>query len=510
MTTSDRADISPPGGPGPAPVERLRLWHRFHVRLTAAYGVTVLLALSAMAVVFYRRGVELAVHGLKGQLRATAVALSQSIPPELVQRFGQPEDLDDPAYQELVRSFSSTASYQPDVFSIYVLKPTSRDGVLRFAADWAADDDAATPGDLYNAAQAPNMLLGLREPTVEPEPYTDEFGTALSAYAPLAAADGSPLGLVGVDVLLPSVDALRRSMLRLTLGLFGVAAAVLGGVAWLAGRRVHVPLARVIAATTTIQRGDFAVRTGLDREDEFGILARGVDRMAQGLAERERIRATFGRYVGEEVAGRAVATDGGASLGGELRQATVLFCAIRGYGAIAERLAPTQAVALLNSYLEAMAELVDAHGGYVVEFVGDAVMAVFNAPRAVPDHAAQAVRCAVAMRGRMAALLREWQTSGLAAAWAGTGDDLGVKLGVHSGEVVAGNLGSATRVKYAVIGDTVNVAARAQGLSPTLGTDLLFTRATWELLPEDLRSAARDLGAHPVKGRSEPVTVLTI
>ena len=232
--------------------------------------------------------------------------------------------------------------------------------------------------------------------------------------------------------------------------------------------------------------------------------------MAAGLEERDRIRATFGRYVSEDVAKRVLSGTEGARMGGEVREVTVLFSDLSGYSTISESLSPTETVEFLNAYLSVMNAEIDKEGGCIIEFLGDAILAVFGAPSALEGHPERAVRCAMAMRAGLAAFNAQmdaegrapWQKSGMVA--------LGQRIGIHTGAVVAGNLGSTLRVKYAVIGDAVNVASRTEGLNKVLGTEILCTSSTWQFLPDDLRATMTERGAHEVKGRASKVTVYAV
>ena len=233
--------------------------------------------------------------------------------------------------------------------------------------------------------------------------------------------------------------------------------------------------------------------------------------MASGLQERERIRAIFGRYVSEEVARTVLASPEAAGLGGDVREVTVLFADLRGYSTIVEHLAPAGVIAIVNSYLDQMATLIDAHDGCVLELLGDGILAVFGAPVASEDHAAQALACAEAMHRRLAELNAGWDASGAAEAWRAHGlASLGMRIGVHTGRVVAGNIGGATRMKYAVLGDAVNVAARVEALNKELATTLLFTAATRARLPAEVAARAEPRGEHALKGRSQHVVVYTL
>lgn len=275
-------------------------------------------------------------------------------------------------------------------------------------------------------------------------------------------------------------------------------------------------LRRVAQLSSDVARvsesADPAVRVGVRGDDELAGLAVGINGMLAELARaRAMIREAFGRYVSEDVAEVVLSTAEGPVLGGQTREVTILFSDIRGYSTISEHMAPTEVVDLLNEYFGAMSEVIEAEGGCVIEFLGDAILAVFGAPGDLSDHAERATRAALAMRGRGDELNRAWVVSGRARMWRDRGvDSLSSRIGLHTGKVVAGNVGSATRMKYAVIGDSVNTAARVEALNGTLGTDVLVTAEVRERLGPELSARAEDRGAHAVKGRERPVHVFSI
>ena len=507
----------PEGSVGAAPrLLQLKLWNQFHVRLTIIYGSAVLLVLAGMTTSFYLRGVRSAIEGLQARLAATAVALAQGIEVDQLSELRTDKDREGPVYRELVERFSAICESEPDITSIYVLRPTDKPTVLEFVADFVPSQArrTATPaakiGQTYDATKAPRMLDGLKRPTVESQPYADEWGESLSGYAPIPGPGGKVLGLVGLDVSAEGIRVMKRDILGVSAALFGVALLLLGGAAMIVARSVRGPLSRIIEATSAIAAGNLETRAGLHRSDEFGILGRHFDAMAKGLQERELIRSTFGRYVSEDVAKRILSGKEGAGLGGEVREVTVLFSDLRSFSTISESLSPTLVVDFLNGYLAVMNEEIDKQGGCIIEFLGDAILAVFGAPSDLPDHPERAVRCAMAMRTALAGFNRARDESGQAP-WKAKGmEALGQRIGIHTGQVVAGNLGSRTRMKYAVIGDAVNVASRVEGLNKALGTEILLTSATHDRLGEELRAKAQDRGVHAVKGRAQEVPVYSV
>jgi adenylate cyclase len=178
-------------------------------------------------------------------------------------------------------------------------------------------------------------------------------------------------------------------------------------------------------------------------------------------------------------------------------EATILFSDIRGFSALAERLTARQVADLLARHLSAMAEVVLAHGGTIDKFAGDAVMAVFGAPDPVADHAERALRCALDMQARQAALNEEP---------VGGGDEpIHIGIGVNTGTVVAGTVGGGGRLEYTVLGDAVNVAQRIQ--TEAGPGEIMATAATIAAAPD---VPSEPVGLVAVKGRSEPVELCRV
>jgi adenylate cyclase len=211
--------------------------------------------------------------------------------------------------------------------------------------------------------------------------------------------------------------------------------------------------------------------------------------------ERRRFKAAFSRYVSKEVAAQVLADASG--LRGERREVSVLFSDLRGFTTMSETMPPEQVAAILNEYFDAMTAAIFKHRGMINDFVGDAVMAIFGAPLTDREHAWHAVQAALAMSEALEALNVTWKVDGL--------PQLRMGIGIHSGEVFAGNVGGRSRVKYTLIGDAVNVASRVEGLNKELATSMLITEATRRILGD--RVVVRDCGPREVKGRAELVHV---
>jgi adenylate cyclase len=224
--------------------------------------------------------------------------------------------------------------------------------------------------------------------------------------------------------------------------------------------------------------------------------------------QRRRARALkrhFERFVGPRVM-TEILREGYIELQGERREITLLFSDLQGFTTLSERLPPARVVALLNEYLNRMVEVIFAHEGTLDKFMGDGIMAYFGAPQpssgsgACADHAAHAVRCALEMQ-RVLAQWRE-ETAGEG------GPTILMRIGIHTGPAVVGEMGSRLQASYTAIGDTVNVAARLEPLNKQFGTSILISETTLAALNDEFTTEFK--GELQVKGREEPVRVYTV
>ncbi len=220
-----------------------------------------------------------------------------------------------------------------------------------------------------------------------------------------------------------------------------------------------------------------------------------VDQLQEKVNEQERIRRVFQRYVPENVVAEALKADDGSILEGENRIVSVLFCDIRDFTGLTLSLDPRAVVAFLNDYFGAMTACVRKHKGSVNKFIGDGILAVFGAPLSYIENPENAVLCALDMREALAAVNAKYHDA--------IGRDIAIGIGINTGEVVAGTVGSEDRVEYAVIGDTVNVAARIEALTKVHGVGALASEQTRRLAGDGFAWVAAPIV--PIRGKSEPI-----
>jgi adenylate cyclase len=301
------------------------------------------------------------------------------------------------------------------------------------------------------------------------------------------------LALLTVGIVGAARPGVNTSYVAGAVIFLGAIASVVGLITTVfAAKAIAEPVVSVRAGLERVESGDLGARVPVDDGSEVGLLQAGFNRMAEGLAERERLRDLFGRHVGQDVA-RAALRDG-TRLGGEERMIGALFVDLVGSTSMALAMPPTEVVRVLNRFFRVVVEVVEAEGGLVNKFEGDAALCVFGAPVAREDPAGDALRAARELAARLA---RDVPAV-----------DFGI--GISAGEAVAGNVGAEHRLEYTVIGDPVNEAARLAELAKqraerVLASDAALRQATpaeaaaWTgSEPTFLRGRAASTGvAHP-------------
>lgn len=276
--------------------------------------------------------------------------------------------------------------------------------------------------------------------------------------------------------------SMATAIVALVVGSFGT---------WLASRAIGQPLRALTFSLRRIGQGDLSTAVEVEDAGEIGLVQRGVNEMVLGLQERERIADLFGRHVGPAVAAQALTS--GATLSGEARTVVALFVDITGSTAMTHRSDPVEFVGVLNRFFTIVVDAVEAEGGLVNKFEGDGALCIFGAPVTLDDAATAALRAARAIRAGVLA-------SG----------EVSIGIGVAVGRVVAGQVGTPSRLEYTVIGDAVNEASRLTDVAKGTSNGVLATEAVVLAASEPERECWTPDGAVVLRGRDAETRTWTL
>lgn len=264
------------------------------------------------------------------------------------------------------------------------------------------------------------------------------------------------------------------------------------------GTSTQRPIRDLVGATRLIADGEYRLPIRSNGNDEIGFLTDAVVDMARALEEKKQLSETFGRAVDPRVRDHLLA--GNIALGGTRMTAAVMFCDIRGFTAFSEGTSEETVVTALNEHFFAMDRAIRAHDGMINKFLGDGFLAVFGVPLAISDPASAAFRSAIEIVAANRELNRRRVERGE--------HQFRLGIGIHLGTVIAGNVGSADRSEYTVIGDTVNLTSRIEGLTKRFDTEIVLTDTVASSISP--QPPLRDLGEVAVRGRRQPIRVWTV
>lgn len=328
--------------------------------------------------------------------------------------------------------------------------------------------------------------------------FADDMGKKyFGSYTHLNLGDIAVLTTAEAEQVLEPV---RKTTLRnIYLGITVLALSVI--FVWFFSKSISTPVKLLADAAGKIEKGEYEIDLTPKTKDELGFLTMSFVQMGKGLAERERLKDSFGRFINKEIA--ELAMQGKLTLGGETKNATIFFSDIRSFTAMSEKLQPSEVVEFLNEYMTAMVECVNNTHGVVDKFIGDAIMAVWGAPTTAgspKEDALNCIRAALQMRAALIIFNR------------GRGGDkkpiIRIGCGINSGPVVAGQIGSIKRMEYTVIGDAVNLASRTEALNKPMGTDILITEYTYELVKDEV--LVEEMPSVTVKGKEKPLRMFAV
>ncbi|MBI3552480.1 MAG: HAMP domain-containing protein [Elusimicrobia bacterium] len=452
------------------------------------FFLTLLLTLSLAAAIsfaLYDAAAKSLHHALRRGLRHTATTASLLIEGDLVERVRQPADRKGPAWQAVARRLMEVRDANK-LRAVYVMRRSQTPGRAQFVVDPSTQNPTAVGQD-YDLSRAPAMDEGFSRPSADADIVQDEFGAGLSGYAPVFRKDGAPVGLIGVDMDASEVMRLRRRFQRLAGGLCALFVLVSLFASTAFARLLTRPIVEMRDKVKLITSGRLEMRAAVESRDEIGQLAAAINRMID----------TLSHYLPVKLVGQVLGSESDLKLGGSRMPVTAYFSDIAGSTTIAEKLKPEEVVGLLNEYLTAMSDIIEETGGTVDKYEGDAVMAFWGAPVEQADHAKLACEAALKQMKAIEPLRDKWKREGK--------PDVTFRVGLNSGDVIAGNMGSNRRFNYTIMGDVVNLASRLEGANKNYGSRIMLGETTRALAGDAFE--CRKLDRIRVVGKTIPVTV---
>lgn len=442
-------------------------------------------------------------QGYRAKLESISSTAAATLDGDTLRAIQTPADETTPAWSQLHRALRSIrdANRRPDTYMkrvFAVVKSNDDPSLLLIAVDAEDNPDiAGHAGEIYRPGT--HDIADINVPGAGEKFITDEFGTFLRSWAPVRDHAGAVVGAVIVEASMSRVEGKLDPVL--IAGALSLLLAILIAVpaALILSHITSKPLVELYAGVTRIGAGDLDTPVPVHARDEFGAVAEAVNAMAAGLKERDRVKTTFAHYVSQQVMDSILKSGSEIQLSGDRRRITVLFCDIRGFSTISERLAPEKVVKLLNEYFETMVEIIFRNQGTLDKFIGDGMMVLFGAPADDPYQEEHAMRAAIEMQSELHRLAEKWKAEGVV---------VRSGVGINSGPAVVGNIGSHRRMDYTAIGDTVNLASRLESATKELGVDILISEYTYVALRGIFKF--KDMGSIRVKGKSEAVQTYTV
>ncbi len=477
------------------------------VKLILGILAIAFLASGATGSYFYLQAKKAVISSLRQELMASAIIASKLIDGNTLQNLVNTNQSSSSQYKRIQETLGTIAQTNEEFLYAYTMR-LNNDRV-EFIVDSPPSDDngngiidkmelPAPIGDVY-PNPPPQLLQGFITPSADHQPWHDEWGWTLSGYAPIFNSQGQSIALLGIDMditrMAEKLASIRRAgyvsllisfVLAILLTLYFT-------------KQVLRPLRQLQKGLNSVFNGDYTVRLQHSKKDELGKVIDSFNHMLQGLREKEFLKTSLGKVVNKDVAEHLVHNK--LKLGGEVVQATILFCDLRRFTDMSTRLPPSLLVSLLNEYFTTMVEIIEEHGGIVDKFVGDSVMAVFGHPRPLDQEEDNAIKAGLKMLEECDKINKRLQL----------GPDLTLtnSIGIHTGHVLAGNIGSPERMEYTFIGDAVNVAFRLENLTRDLNSRLAISAQLVEKL-KDNSERFINLGQHSLHGREDPVVIYTL
>ena len=432
---------------------------------------------------------------LRIRITDTANIIATQVDGELHKGIQTVEDDKSDAYLKLKNALQIMREHGTGIANAYTMRK-QENGEFAFIVDGSEKDQNAT-GDIYPQSSVTPVLKSAlninsddKSPRSETDIYKDDWGVWLSAYAPIFTKSGQFDGIVGIDVSAQSIQDQEFKYIVTISSISLVCIFLMMPLGFVFASRIRRPLQ---ALTTEMEKiGRFELN------DEIFVPTRiyEINRMVQRLESMRRGLRSFEKYVPSDLVRDLIELGRDAKLGGEKKNLTIFFSDIANFTSISERLEPEKLVGFLGEYLTVVNDALSQNQATVDKYIGDSVMAFWGAPRNVENPAIKSCQAALECQRKINLLSQKWQSSGLDV-------EFKTRIGIHTGDVIVGNIGSEARMNYTIIGDNVNLASRIESANKFYGTSTLVSEATHQQAKQ--RFVMRLIDFAVLNGKSTPI-----
>ncbi|MGA2142125.1 MAG: adenylate/guanylate cyclase domain-containing protein [Brevinematales bacterium] len=408
----------------------------------------------------------------------------------------RPSDENSPVYMKVKHTLQSISNRGIGIRDVYTMRKLDN-GSIVFVVDAEYDPkEMSHIGDVYTNATA-ELLASFEKPYkvhVEKKFSTDQWGTWLSSYAPILTKDGRLDGILGIDVSAQRIKYYEDNYFLYTLRVIIIIAIVVIFLAIMFSRAISRPMIKLENDLSKVQKFD------LGSKIEIKSNIREVNNMKDAIENMKNGLRSFKKFVPADLVAELIKLNKEAVLSAEKRMMTVSFSDIENFTGISESLKPEELVENLGVYFEGMTSTVLKNRGTIDKYIGDAIMSFWGAPNYFEDHAFYACISALESQRFLARIAEEWKGKGIPL--------FNTRIGINTGELIVGNMGYEERLNYTVMGDTVNLASRLEGLNKFYGTKIMISEFTNEAVKGKMETRGVDIVA--VKGKIRGVKIFEL
>lgn len=480
---------------------------KFRIHLYLSLIILSILTISFALVILTTTTSKALFLAWQSQVASVAATTASQIDGNVLKQIRKKEDMGSPAYNQILQILRKArdANRRDDFYIRYFYTEwpdPENPNMLVFGVD-AEEDPKDMPqiGDPDIGGMESFVLDHLDEVYVSNTIVKDQWGEWLVGSAPVYDDQGKYAGTVGAAVSAEIIYNYSRKLILLAIPSFVTCLILASFLAAVLSHKISAALRLIHSATQEIAKGHLDYRIELKTDDEFSVVADGINHISQGLAEQQVFKTGVSHYVPKPILDKLSDPKQQIKVEGERRKITVLFADIRGFTSFAEGADPETVVSLLNEYFSAMLKIIDKHHGTLDKLIGDGIMAEFGVTADAQNQEVNAVKAAIEMQQELALLRGKWTKKNLPPLQCG--------IGINTGEAVVGSIGSKhQRLEYTAIGDAVNTAANLEQYTKKTSHHILVSETTFQALNNQFRSIPLD----PIvlAGKETPITPYAI